>query len=269
MTKQAHDHGSLFEATELLEQVESSPRRLQPYGDYKPSGMRWLLQVPSHWDVLKLKYITDIRTSNVDKKSRDDEDGVLLCNYVDVYHRDYINDTIDFMRATASKEQINRFTLCGGDVLITKDSETWDDIAVPAYVESDMPGVLCGYHLALIRARPEVALGEYLFRAFDTHAIRDQFRVRANGVTRYGLPRDGVTSALFPVPPVTEQHAIAAFLRREARKIDSLVGGLAADVSGDGLMARQARFLHEYRSCLVSAAVTGQIDVRGEVADGP
>jgi type I restriction enzyme S subunit len=59
-----------------------------------------------------------------------------------------IAEGIDFMPATASDDQIARFTLRAGDTLITKDSETADDIAVSAFVPVDLPGVLCGYHPA-------------------------------------------------------------------------------------------------------------------------
>ena len=58
-----------------------------------------------------------------------------------------------------------------------------------------------------------------------------------------------------PLPPVDEQRAIAIFLDREIAKIDELIS-----VTG-----WQSQLLYEYRSALLSAAVTGQIDVRGEV----
>ena len=54
------------------------------------------------------------------------------CNYTDVYYKEFITDDLDLMRATATEAETERFTLRPGDVLITKDSESWDDIAVPA-----------------------------------------------------------------------------------------------------------------------------------------
>ena len=56
---------------------------------------------------------------------------IRLCNYVDVYKNDRITSAIPFMSATASQDEIERFRLKQGDVLITKDSEAWDDIGVP------------------------------------------------------------------------------------------------------------------------------------------
>ncbi len=237
---------SLAVAARLLKDVEANTHLRAAYPAYKPSGLRWLGDLPDHWRVRKLKFIADVRNSNVDKKSVDGEEPVRLCNYVDVYYNDYITSDIEFMNATATREQIKRFAVQPDDVIITKDSEAWDDIAVPTLVTEEFDDVLCGYHLALIRPNPDEIDGGYLFRAFTSHAILDQFRVRANGVTRFGLPRDGITGAHFPVPPVEEQQAIAAFLRRETGKIDVLVEK----------KRRLVELLKEKRTALISHAVT-------------
>ena len=115
--------------------------------------MEWLEQVPEHWDVLRLKYVCEVFPGNVDKHSRDDEPPVLLCNYTDVYNNERISADMQFMAATASTELMARFTLKGGHTIITKDSETADDIAIAAYVPDDLPGVVCGYQLSMVRPR--------------------------------------------------------------------------------------------------------------------
>jgi len=124
---------------------------LKPYPAMKGSGVLWLGQVPEHWEVRRLRNAAEMRVSNVDKHTRDDEVPVRLCNYVDVYKHDRIRNKIPFMRATASPEEVARFLLKRGDVLITKDSEAWDDIGVPALVEEPADDLICGYHLALLR----------------------------------------------------------------------------------------------------------------------
>ena len=67
------------------------------------SGVDWLGNIPAHWEVKRLKYVASNRPSNVDKKSKENEDTIFLCNYVDVYKNDYIAKEIDFMQATASE----------------------------------------------------------------------------------------------------------------------------------------------------------------------
>jgi type I restriction enzyme S subunit len=124
---------------------------MRTYEKRKYSGLHWIGEIPEHWEVKKLKYVAETCPSNVDKKSKEDEEEVLLCNYMDVYKNEYINSTIEFMNATASESQIKTFKLNKGDVLATKDSETPDDIAVPAYVQEDFDNVICGYHLTHIK----------------------------------------------------------------------------------------------------------------------
>ncbi len=182
---------------------------------------------------------------------------MLLCNYVDVYKNDFIRPGMGFMEATATLNQVSTFTLRAGDVLITKDSEEWNDIAVPAFVEAGLEGVLCGYHLALIRPDAAVSDGRYLFRAFAAEGIADQFRVAANGITRYGLGGQDIADAVFPVPPMPEQRSIAAFLDRKTAAIDALIAK----------KQRMIELLHEKRQALISQAVTKGLDPNVKMKD--
>ena len=146
----------------------------RPYPAYKPSGVEWLGDVPAHWEVRRLRNMARILFSNVDKHSKDDEGPVRLCNYLDVYHNDCIRSDMDFMKATATAEEIERFRLVVGDVLITKDSESWDDIGVPAFVESATLDLVCGYHLALLRPIHDNLSGKFLSRSLSCRGISDQ-----------------------------------------------------------------------------------------------
>ncbi len=221
-------------------------QRFSGYPLYRRTEHHWLDTIPTHWRMRRLKFVSSLKFSGVNKKTEEGEDAVRLCNYVDVYKRDYITSEIDFMVASATREEIQRFSLVRGDVLVTKDSEEWNDIAVPALVDQELPGVLCGYHLAQVRPDAREMVGEYLARAFAAHPICDQFRVAANGITRFGLSVDSIASAWFPVPPVEEQHAIGQFLRRETARIDSLVAK----------KRRLIELLREKRTALISQAVT-------------
>ena len=114
------------------------------YTAYRPSGVPWLGNVPSHWDVRRLRTVVDMRVSSVDKHTKEDEFPVRLCNYVDVYKHDRITQAMPLMTATASRDEIERFRLERDDVLITKDSEAWDDIGVPALVTEGADDLLSG-----------------------------------------------------------------------------------------------------------------------------
>jgi type I restriction enzyme S subunit len=194
----------------------------------------------------KLKYVAEVRLSSVDKKREEGEPDVRLCNYTDVYNNATIDNSIGFMPATASPEEIRRFALRQGDVIVTKDSEAWDDIAVPAYVAEDLDHVLCGYHLALVRPDPKHLEGRFLRYAFSAQGIVERFHVEALGVTRFALGYDALASVAFPVPTLEEQRTIAAFLDRETAKIDALIAK----------RERLLELLEEKRTALITRAVT-------------
>ena len=179
--------------------------------------------LPSGWREERIHDVAELRTSNVDKKSEDGEQPVKLCNYVDVYKNDRITADLDFMDATATKAQIERFALNVGDVVITKDSETPDDIGVPALIKESFPEFVCGYHLTILRPDPNIVFGGYLFYAIKSRLSAYQFYLAANGVTRFGLTYQGTKNVRIAFPPVPEQQQIAAFLDWKTKQIDALI----------------------------------------------
>ena len=229
-------------------------RGLNPNVNMKDSGIEWLGEVPEHWEAKKLKFVASVQPSNVDKKSKENEKEVLLCNYTDVYYNEEITADLSLMKATASDIQIRKFTLKSGDTIITKDSEDPNDIAVPAYVPQDLEGVVCGYHLTLLRPGKGTC-GGYLKRVMDTQYARSVFATRANGITRYGLGTYAISNFILPLPPLEEQNQITAFLDKETAKIDTLIEKCETAIE----------LLKERRPALISAAVTGKIDVRNSV----
>jgi type I restriction enzyme S subunit len=106
--------------------------------------------------------------------------------------------------------------------------------------------LVCGYHLAIIRARTKVLCGDYLLRAFQSCAVNQQFQLAASGVTRYGLPKSSIGDAWVPLPSSREQQIIAAFLDRETVRIGRLVA------KKRDLIER----LKEKRTALISRTVT-------------
>lgn len=231
---------------------------LNPRPRLKPSGVEWLGEIPEHWEVNRLSHIANYRTSSVDKKVVDGEVPVRLCNYTDVYYNERVSASDgDFMRATATEREVQGFRLAVGDVVITKDSEDWRDIGVPALIEDSSGDFVCGYHLGIVRPG-ESAIPAYVFRLMQSTVVNRQLQVAASGVTRYGLPRAAVSEALIPLPPLEEQQAIAEFLDRETGRIDSLFSRVEVAIER----------LLEYRTALITAAVTGKIDVRDSVGVG-
>jgi type I restriction enzyme S subunit len=218
---------------------------LPRHATYKAVHSPFLVELPTHWELKRLKHLADVFPSNVDKKSYEGQIAVRLCNYTDVYYNERITAELELMPATATADQIERFRLRAGDVIITKDSETADDIAVAAHVPEDLPGVVCGYHLAMVRPLPCLS-GAFAKRFFDSQFAKAQFFVSANGLTRVGLGRYELDNALVPAPPIDEQLEIVEFLDRETAKIDALVAE----------QRRLMELLQEKRQAVISHAVT-------------
>lgn len=172
----------------------------------------------------RLAHLAVVSVSTVDKKSYDDEQPVRLCNYVDVYKNDDIDDSLDYMKATATADEVAAFTLRPGDTVLTKDSETADDIGVPAFVRSTDEPLVCGYHLAIARPRLHEVAPRYLFWALASRASAQQWTALATGVTRVGLRQSDIGKLAVTVPTsMMEQRAVAEFLDQEAAKIDALI----------------------------------------------
>jgi type I restriction enzyme S subunit len=224
---------------------------LNPDVPMKDSGVEWLGEVPEHWEVRRFKHKTNIFPSNVDKKSYDDEISIKLCNYTNVYYSSSIKFDMDFMNATATEQQIRKFTLKAGDTIITKDSESSDDIAISAYVPKTLEGVICGYHLSIVRPKANV-YGAFIKYLFDSRYAKSKFAVLANGLTRVGLGQYQLDNIEMPFPSFHEQQIIAQFLDQETTKIDDLIAESQNVIE----------LLKERRSALISSAVTGKIDVR-------
>jgi type I restriction enzyme S subunit len=222
---------------------------LKPYADNKESGLPWLGQVPAHWDTRRLRHACDLRVSNVDKHTKVGEAPVRLCNYVEVYKNARIRESTRFMAATATEDERERFGLCKSDVLITKDSEQWNDIGVPALVEFEAPDLVCGYHLAILRARPGLN-GAFLHRALESHFIAAQFHVEANGVTRYGLSRGAILSVAIPLPPPDEQVAIVRFLDWANGRLERAIRAKRKVIA----------LLNEQKQAIIHRAVTRGLD---------
>ncbi|MDO4777884.1 MAG: restriction endonuclease subunit S [Cardiobacteriaceae bacterium] len=210
------------------------------------NGSDLLTALPKGWRRVPLKTTADFAVSNVDKHSFDDELPVRLCNYTDVYKNDRVSPSMNLMVATATPQEIERFRLEVGDVVITKDSESWNDIAVPAYVEGTADDFVCGYHLAFIRPKKYVLDGRFLFRCLQSRPVALQLELEATGVTRYGLPKDAIGLAVLPLPPLPTQRRIADYLDRETARIDSLIAE----------KERMLALLEEKRSALISRLVT-------------
>lgn len=179
-------------------------------------------RIVSRWANAKLTDVAQVWFSGVDKKSSPDEESIRLCNYVDVFRNREIRMQIDFMKATATKDEIKRNRLLEGDVVFTKDSETSSDIAQCAFVAESSNDLVCGYHLAIARPDSTRLLGSYLAFLMRFPRVRQQLVRSANGVVRYGLTMDAISDFTIALPSVDEQRRIVNILNTWDKAIENI-----------------------------------------------
>lgn len=207
------------------------------------------------WKNLHLIDVSQILVSPVDKKTIKDEKPILLCNYTDVYYNLRITRDLQFMRATATEREISRFKLREGDVIITKDSETPGDIAIPAFVSEDLGEVVCGYHLAILRPKKGELDGEFLNYLLSMPKTRYYFFTLATGATRFGLSVGGIEKAHFHLPPIEEQQKIASVLSTVDNEIQ--------------IHQKQLATLKEQKKGLMQQLLTGKKRVKVDESKQP
>ncbi|MFB1309277.1 restriction endonuclease subunit S [Helicobacter pylori] len=175
-------------------------------------------------DHVKLSEVCEILNSNVDKKTKENEQKVKLCNFIDVYNNWAITKYTSkkFMTATATQNEINKFSLKKGYVAITKDSETKDDIGISTYIADNFDNVLLGYHCTLLKPNQKVLNGKFLNAYLSSFYGRKYFSNCASGSgQRYTLTIDTIKDLNIPLINIKTQQKIARTLSVLDQKIEN------------------------------------------------
>ena len=177
---------------------------------------------------LRLGDIANVDISGIDKKTKEGETTVRLCNFTDVYYNWAITKNMydGLMEASASENDIQSFLLHKGMVAITKDSETRDDIGIATYIADDFTDVVLGYHCALITPKEdnpedERIYGKYLNAFLHTQYAQEYFSNNATGSgQRYTLSKEAIEDMPVLLPSFNDQKKIGDYLSDLDRKIE-------------------------------------------------
>lgn len=229
--------------------TQAVTKGLDPNVPMKGSGVEWLGEVPAHWDVLRLKYLSSINDEVLNEKT----DPRFELIYVDIggvdqYQGIVASEELVFETAPSRARRIVR----DGDVIISTVRTYLRAIAPIKHPESNL---IVSTGFAVIR--PSSAL-ECNFAPYALRASHFVERIVANSVGVSYPAIDTSKMSCFPAatPDIEEQQEIASFLESEMTKIDALVAKIREAIDR----------LKEYRTALISAAVTGKIDVREIIA---
>jgi type I restriction enzyme S subunit len=228
---------------------------LNPDAPMKDSGIEWLGEVPEHWDVKRIKYAIRKLEQGWSPQCENfpAEDGEWAVLKVGCVNGGNFNPG-ENKALPPELTPIPELGICVGDVLISR-ANTRELAGSTAVAESDYPRLLLCDKLYRLRLHAEVCLPEYLAMFLSTPSARGEIELSATGASSsmVNIGQSTITEMLMPLPPVREQERIAAFVNDETGKTDQLIAAATHAID----------LLQERRTALISAAVTGKIDVRG------
>ncbi len=205
---------------------------LNPDAPMKDSGVAWLGEVPAHWEVKRFKHCLSLTTEKTNRRDR----PVALEN-VEGWSGRFIETASDF--------EGDGVAFVSGDILFGK----LRPYLAKAYLAESAGEAVGDFHVLRPGKSITGRFAQYQILNRDFIAIADSYTFGAK------MPRVGwefMGNMGFLAPPLNEQTAIATFLDRETAKIDALIEK----------SRRSIELMREHRTALISAAVTGKIDVR-------
>ena len=244
---------------ELLEEKRTAlishavTKGLNPNAPMKDSGIEWLGKIPEQWEVKPLKRVlTGGLTNGIFKKKDQFGSGTKLINVVDLYQDDFIVDASLLDRVIATPAEQQAYAVHQGDVFFVRSSLKEDGVGQSACVSDLRESTIFECHLVLARPDGREVNPDYLILFLNSSQARQRLIALSETVTMTTLSQPRISSLSIPLPPIAEQSEVALHVRSQSRKI--------ADIIRKNGQAIQT--LQEYRTALISAAVTGKIDVR-------
>jgi type I restriction enzyme S subunit len=227
---------------------------LDPTVPMKDSGVGWLGEIPAHWEMKRLKFVTSFVTSGSRGWAQYySDDGAIFIRIGNLSRTSIALDLQDIQYVTPPDgAEGERTRVRQHDVLISITAYIGSVAVVSGYIGE----AYVNQHIALSRPRQSVIASKWLGYCLLSKVGQGQFHLLLYGGTKDGLGLDDIKNLLVLVPPISEQQAIATYLDRETAKIDTLISRIRKGIEK----------LREYSTAIISAAVTGKIDVRGEIA---
>jgi type I restriction enzyme S subunit len=235
--------------------TQAVTKGLDPTVPMKDSGVEWLGEIPTHWALVPLKSLTLARPGSIKTgpfgsqllASDMAQEEIKVYNQRNVIAHDF---TAGENYISMSKfRELASFEVFKNDILVTTRGTIGKSAIVPKGAER---GIL---HPCLLRIQPDSDKIKIAYLALiiqESNLVINQLALASNATTIDVIYSDTIGRVLIPCPPMNEQSAIFEFLDGMTAKIDALKSSIQEAIAS----------LREYRTALISAAVTGKIDVR-------
>ncbi len=253
---------SLIAAKERLLELLAEKRRavithavtrgLNPNVSMRDSGVEWLGEIPSHWEVKRIRNISSGKLTNGLFKSNEQfGSGTKLVNVFDIYRDDFKVDFESLERVKASEDEIERYSVSIGDLFFVRSSLKAEGIAASAYVVEVKEPAVFESHIIRLRVDSKKMLSSFLAYYLNSTIARSRLASLSTTTTMTTISQPEIQSLKLPVPPLQEQVMIVKSIDEQLGKFNQLSSATQKTVN----------LLHERRVSLIAAAVSGQVAV--------
>lgn len=232
---------------------------LDPTVEMKGSGIEWLGNIPKHWDTKKLRYVFSMNTGLSVTKEELQESGIPCVNYGDIHTRygfdlDLSRDNLKYVDEKYLDEKQSALAT-ENDFIFCDTSEDIEGSGNCVYISKlNDNQIFAGSHTIIAKPIIEVN-SRYLAYLFKAESWRTQIRSIVYGIKVYSITQKILKDTFTLLPPFTEQQQISDYLDHFTKNIDKSISKAE----------KQIELLQEYRTALITEAVTGKIDVREAV----
>ncbi len=226
---------------------------LNPDAPMKDSGVEWLGDVPEHWDLVPLKYLCNFSGGGTPTKDNLSywTGGTIPWVSPKDMKSFWIDKTQDYITENAVKESSTKLIKAGSLLMVVRSGILQRTIPIAI----NTVDVTMNQDMRALQFNERMT-SEYAANYIVGNVDKLLFVWSKEGATVESIEQEYLSNSLFPVPSITEQHQIIIEINEQMKILDNLV-----------LKAQKAiQLMQERRTALISAAVTGKIDVRGWVA---
>ncbi len=241
------------ERTAIINQAVT--RGLDPNVKLKDSGIEWLGKIPEHWEVKKIKHVSNKIGSGVTPKGGAEvyqDSGIPLLRSQNIYFNGLKLDDVAFI-SEEIHNSMNGSKVHSGDVLL---NITGGSIGRCYFVTDEFEEANVNQHVCIIRPNEKINT-VYLYNLLASVIGQTQIEACQTGSNREGLNFEQLKNFTIPLPDIMEQQTILSSFVEKNNDVDIIISKTEQEIE----------LLKEYKTALISEVVTGKVDVRGEVVE--
>ncbi len=221
---------------------------LNPDAPMKASGVEWLGEVPAHWEVRRLKFLGRIRYG-LGQPPEEKEAGLPLIRATNVERGRIVEKDMVYVNPNDVPSGRDAFLRSGEIVVVRSGAYTADSAIIP----TEYDGAVVGYDMVVTPRQINASFMAFVL--LSRYVLQNQLFLQRMRAAQPHLNKEELGEANILVPPVEEQENIVSYIEAESTIISEAISRIE----------REIKLIQEYRTTLISDAVTGKIDVREAV----